>query len=113
MERMKSNFVIFSQPRSGSSVLCSNLNHQKDIACMREIIKQNLCNRQYLLGAEGKLHFRKLIGVNYIRDLSNIRDKNFEEFLKLMSEISNKPVFGYKIMPKQISFLVYVLHCTH
>jgi len=114
MERMKSNFVIFSQPRSGSSVLCSNLNHQKDIACMREIIKQNLCNRQYLLGAEGKLHFRKLFGVNYIRDLSNIRDKNFEEFLKLMSEISNKPVFGYKIMPKQISFFknkeIYLNH---
>lgn len=98
---MKSNFVIFSQPRSGSSVLCSNLNYQKDITCMREIIKQVW---HISLGPEGKRHFRKLFGDNYIRDLSSIKHKNFEEFLRLMSEVSNKPVFGYKIMPKQISF---------
>jgi len=107
MERMKSNFVIFSQPRSGSSVLCSNLNHQKDIICMREIIKPRPSPRtgsSIPLGPEERKHFKKLFGDDYIRALLKISYKNFEEYLILMSEISNKPVFGYKIMPKQISF---------
>ena len=107
MERIKSNFVIFSQPRSGSSVLCSNLNYQKDIACMREIIKQRNSLRTGFgirLGPEERKHFRKLFGDDYIRILLRISYKNFEEYLILLSEISNKPLFGYKIMPKQISF---------
>lgn len=101
MHSIKSNFVIFSQPRSGSSVLCNNLNHQKDIICMREIFNKNWSKS---LGPQTKKEFKKYFGNNYISILTEIRRKNFAELLILMSEISNKPVFGYKIMPKQISF---------
>jgi len=101
MDSIKSNFVIFSQPRTGSSTLCKNLNSQKDIMCMREIFNKKW---DQSLGPQAKKQFKKYFGNNYIGILREIRRKNFTEFLMLMSEISNKPVFGYKIMAQHTEF---------
>jgi LPS sulfotransferase NodH len=101
MDRIKSNFVIFSQPRTGSGTLCKNLNSQKDIMCMREVFNKKWDES---LGPQTKKQFKKYFGNNYIGILREIRRKNFTEFLMLMSEISNKPVFGYKIMAKHTEF---------
>ena len=93
---MKSNFVVFSQSRSGSSLFCENLNYQKDIACMKEIFRKN-----YFKNADARNQLQEFfinINFNFIED---IRCKNFEKFLILMSEISNKPIFGYKITEPQ------------
>ena len=93
---MRSNFVIFSQSRSGSTLLCANLNYQKDIVCMNEIFRQN-----WFQSKGGKDQLREFfMGINS-NFMENIRRKNFAEFLILMSEISNKPVFGYKITAPQ------------
>ena len=101
MDSIKSNFVIFSQARTGSSTLCNNLNNQKDITCMREVFNKKWGES---LGPQTKKQFKKHFGNNYIGILTEIRRKNFAEFLILMSNISNKPVFGYKIMAKHTSF---------
>ena len=101
MDSIKSNFVIFSQARTGSSTLCNNLNNQKDIICMREIFNKKWSES---LGPQTRKQFKKYFGNNYIGILREIRRKNFAEFLILISEISNKPVFGYKIMAKHTSF---------
>jgi len=93
---MKSNFVVFSQSRSGSSLFCENLNYQKDIICMKEIFRENWFQRR-----DGKDQLREFfidINSNFMED---IKRKNFEEFLILMSEVSNKPIFGYKITAPQ------------
>ena len=93
---MKSNFVIFSQSRSGSSLLCANLDYQKDIACMGEIFREN-----WFTVGDGKNQLQEFfIGINS-NFMEDIRRKNFTEFLMLMSKISNKPVFGYKITAPQ------------
>jgi hypothetical protein len=98
---MKSNFVIFAQPRSGSTVFCQNLNDQKDIICMKEIFGQN-----WPLGIDNKEELQKFFAGINLNILTSMKYKNFEEFLKLMSEASNKPVFGYKIMPEQAGYKI-------
>ena len=68
---------------------------------MREIFNKKWSES---LGPQTRKQFKKYFGNNYIGILREIRRKNFAEFLILISEISNKPVFGYKIMAKHTSF---------
>ena len=66
---------------------------------MNEIFREN-----WFQSKGGKDQLQEFfIGINS-NFMEDIRRKNFAEFLILMSNISNKPVFGYKIMAKHTSF---------
>jgi LPS sulfotransferase NodH len=110
MERMKSNFVIFAEPRTGSGVLTSALNKQKDIWCskelfMREGIKVKLIDPLAMCKSANIANLLKFLGDN--PDMwDTIRDKNFKEYLKIFSDCVDKKIFGYKFFEKHFrSFL--------
>jgi LPS sulfotransferase NodH len=93
MDSIKSNFVIFAQVRSGSSLLCNTLTKQKNITCHRELFKRHYIHEKIknFLGDDPK----KWV---------DIKNQNLELFLKLMSEISNKPIYGYKIFSEHFLY---------
>ena len=90
---MKSNFVIFAHPRTGSGALTSALNEQKDISCSKEIFKNNIFDAKYIT-----------IMANFLGEDRSMwqknRSENFKDFLNELSEKSNKKIFGYKFFPR-------------
>jgi len=103
---MKSNFVILAEPRTGSGVLTSTLNRQKDICCLKEIFRDvNLKSK--VVDPLCKYTSRKTDIQRLLEFLGNdhklwesIRNKNFKVFLGLISECNNAKVFGYKFFDK-------------
>jgi hypothetical protein len=91
---MKSNFVVFAHPRTGSGALTSALNSQKDIFCLKEIFKKNIPDLKYM-----KVNMKDFLGEDPLTWQKN-RDENFKDFLNKLSEKSEKKIFGYKFFPK-------------
>ena len=109
---MKSNFVIFAEPRTGSGVLTSTLNRQKDICCLKEIFREQHIKSKLtdplLRMASANANTDNLL--KFLGDdqqmWRSIRDKNFKEFLRIISECVDKKIFGYKFFNKHFrSFL--------
>ena len=107
---MKSNFVVFAEPRTGSGVLTSVLNKQKDIWCSKELFMQEGMKVKLI----DPLAMQKSVNIdNLLKFLSDnpdmwttIRDKNFKEYLKIFSDCVDKKIFGYKFFEKHFrSFL--------
>lgn len=112
---MKSNFVIFSEARTGSTALTSALNHQKDIQCFREIFTDGPAGlmdvRRAIKFIQPKsaeewrrlVHFvsqmENLLGTTHAQWMKNKNEK-FANFLNLASNLSDKKVFGYKFFEK-------------
>jgi LPS sulfotransferase NodH len=100
---MKSNFVIFAEPRTGSGVLTSVLNHQKDIFCLKEIFREKYFDqdgmKKYLKKLDPSNNIKKLFGDNYL-EWNEQRNKKFKDFLNLLSKLSDKKVFGYKFFER-------------
>ena len=94
---MKSNFVIFSEPRTGSTVLTSALNYQKNILCFKEIFGCENFQRDMHKNFNKKIE--KFLGPDQSKWEKN-RDKNFIDFINLLSETSDKKIFGYKFFEK-------------
>ncbi|NDD55943.1 hypothetical protein EBZ39_19105 [bacterium] len=92
---MKSNFVIFCQQRTGSSVLTSALNKQKDIFCLKELFKRKMI---YSSLFENE-NIKNFLGEDRSKWDKN-RNEKFKEFLNIISESSNKKIFGYKFFEK-------------
>jgi LPS sulfotransferase NodH len=96
MDILKSNFIILGQMRSGSSLLCKILNKQKDIVCLRELFNKNYTY-------EKNQQIKNFLGDDP-KQWINIKNQNLEEYLKLMSNISHKPIFGYKIFSEHFLY---------
>ena len=96
---MKSNFVIFSEPRTGSGALTSGLNHQNDIFCLKEIFRDKYLASKIINKLDQTSKIITLLGSDKSKWEKN-RDKNFEDFLNSISELSNKKIFGYKFFEK-------------
>jgi len=94
---MKPNFVIFSEPRTGSTLFTSILNRQKDIICFKEIFR----NKGLSIKLSKKVNEKimKILGPDHSKWEKN-RDENFMDFLNLLSESSYKNFFGYKFFEK-------------
>jgi len=99
---MKSNFVIFSEPRTGSGLLASSLNHQKDIFCLKEIFAEKDLGIKTLNKLSQNNKIKNLLGPNQL-NWRKSRDENFMDFLNLLSETSDKKIFGYKFFQKHFS----------
>jgi LPS sulfotransferase NodH len=101
---MKPNFVIFSEPRTGSTALTSALDYQKDIFCLKEIFKdKNLyINIKYLNKLDQNNKIENLLGLDYSKWEQN-RDERFKDFLDLLSNLSDKKIFGYKFFEKHFA----------
>ena len=96
---MKSNFVIFSEPRTGSGALTSGLNHQNDIFCLKEIFRDKYLASKIINKLDQTSKIITLLGSDKSKWEKN-RDKIFEDFLNSISELSNKKIFGYKFFEK-------------
>lgn len=91
-ENLPIKFVIFSSPRSGSTLLCNMLNQHPQILCYHEIFHpkkifygQNISNN---------------IGVSTVQE----RDRNTEKFLaRIWANSFNNRAIGFKIFPNQNS----------
>jgi len=91
---MKSNFVVFAHPRTGSGALTSALDEQKDIFCLKEIFKSNIVDAKYL-----RKNMKDFLGEDRSTWQKN-RNENFKDFVNELSERSKKKIFGYKFFPK-------------
>jgi len=116
-DKLKSNFVILGAGRSGSTVLCSTLNKQKQINCVGEIfnieypyyykIKHETLNNFFESKAENKpdlILCDKIWGFksDIEREKAYIHKyNNFKEYINILSKQSQKQVFGYKIFDDQ------------
>jgi hypothetical protein len=69
------------------------MNKQKKIACERELFKPHYTHEK----------IKNFLG-NDPKKWVNIKNENLEEYLMLMSNISNKPIFGYKILFEHFKF---------
>jgi LPS sulfotransferase NodH len=94
---MKSNFVVFSEPRTGSTLFTSILNHQKDILCLKEIFRAKDLHAK--AGKNFNEKIKKLLGSDHSEWEKN-RNEKFIDFINLLSEMSNKKIFGYKFHRK-------------
>lgn len=104
---MKSNFVIFSEPRTGSGALTSGLNHQNDIFCLKEIFAEKDLGIKTLNKLNQNNKIKNLLGPDPLNWEKN-RNQKFKEFLNLLSQSSDKKVFGYKFFEKY--FKSFKLH---
>jgi len=91
---MKSYFVIFANPRTGSGAFTSALDAQKDIFCLKEIFKSNILDAKYI-----RRNMGDFLGEDRTMWQKN-RSENFKDFLNKLSERSNKKLFGYKFFPR-------------
>lgn len=94
---MKSNFVIFSESRTGSTALVSALDRQKDISCFKEIFK-----KKDLYSKSSKKFNEKIqnfLGPDHAKWEKN-RDEKCTDFIDFLSRTSNKKIFGYKFFEK-------------
>ena len=73
---MKSNFVIFANPRTGSGAFTSALDAQKDIFCLKEIFKTNILDAKYI-----RRNMGDFLGEDRTMWQKN-RSENFKDFLK-------------------------------
>jgi hypothetical protein len=96
---MKSNFVIFSEPRTASGALTSALNYQKDIFCSKEIFRDEDLGIKILNKLNQNNKIENLLGPDPLKWEKN-RNQKFKDFLNLLSELSDKKVFGYKFFEK-------------
>lgn len=96
---MKSNFVIFSEPRMASGALTSALNYQKDIFCSKEIFRDKDLGIKILNKLNQNSKIENLLGPDPLKWEKN-RNQKFKDFLNLLSELSDKKVFGYKFFEK-------------
>jgi len=96
---MKSNFVIFSEPRTGSGALSSSLNHQQDIFCLKEIFREKNLFTKIFDKLDENIKIENLLGSDRSKWEKN-RNEKFKDFLNLTSELSNKKIFGYKFFEK-------------
>jgi len=102
---MKSNFVIFAEPRTASGALTSALNHQKDIFCLKEIFRDTHLKEKILDKLDLNFKIKNLLGSDHSKWEKN-RDKKFKDFLELLASSSDKKIFGYKFFEKHFrSFL--------
>jgi LPS sulfotransferase NodH len=88
---MKSNFVIFAEPRTGSTALTSVLDAQKDVLCLSELFRENISNMKSIASYTDSF---------FPKDRSTwdkYRNENFKDFLNEISKKSNEKFFGYKI----------------
>jgi hypothetical protein len=93
---MKSNFVIFSESRTGSTALVSALNHQKNILCFEEIFKKNLYSKS---SKKFKEKIEKFLGPDHSK-WEEKRDEKSTDFIDFLLKTSNKKIFGYKFFEK-------------
>lgn len=100
---MKSNFVIFAEPRTGSTLLKSILDYQNNIYCLPEIFNKK---RPWRLSQKIFTDINQKPLLNFLgEDQSKWFQKmniDFKTYLNLTSTISNKQIFGYKIFNKHI-----------
>lgn len=110
---MKSNFVIFGEARTGSTAFVSALNHQKDINCLREIFSEEglIVFQRYIAFLQPQsaedherldkimTEIKNLLGPKRSKWKEN-KNQQFKKFLNLVSELSNKKIFGYKFFEK-------------
>jgi len=113
---MKKNFVILAEARTGSSMLCTLLSRQKDIWCYGEILKNGNTVADLKIADEIEM---RLVRKNKTEINSNMleflgpdkmqwrerRDKHYDQFINVVSEITPASTFGYKIFNKHVSFL--------
>jgi len=98
----KSNFVIFAEPRTGSTLLKSILDKQENITCYGELFNkkrgQKILDKVFrkpqapllaFLGEDQSKWYKKM----------NI---DFKTYLDVMSSISDKQIFGYKFFKNHI-----------
>ena len=100
---MKSNFVILAEPRTGSGALTAALNIQKDIYCLKELFKRGYVQDRVIKHSMRMLdvnnNLQNLLGPDYSKWEEN-RNKKFKDFLNIISNLSNKKIFGYKFFDK-------------
>jgi len=102
---MKLNFVIFSEPRTGSGALTSALDCQKDIFCLKEVFINKNLKSKILNKLNQTSKIENLLGSDHSK-WEKIRDEKFKDFLELLASLSNKKIFGYKFFEKHFrSFL--------
>jgi len=106
MDAIKSNFILFAGSRSGSSLLTHSLNVQKNIHCESAIFKpenmevSNIYKCVHSIKNENFIKLKKLLK-NKENFLEN-RNSNWKEYINIISQITDKTCFGYKIQSSHI-----------
>jgi LPS sulfotransferase NodH len=104
MNKIKPNFVIFTEPRTGSTLLCDILRKQRHIKCYKEIfgtglpdklkkyqeLKEVFKNNEFLGDDKEKIH--------------SIACNNFEKYIEILSEFYDKKIFGYKLFQHHFTY---------
>jgi LPS sulfotransferase NodH len=103
---MKSNFVILAEPRTGSTLLKSILEGQKQIYCFPELFnkKRPLRLRRKMSRNANYEPLLNFLGEDESKWFEKI-NINFKTYLNICSNIYNKPIFGYKIFHSHIKTL--------
>lgn len=98
----KSNFVIFAEPRTGSTLLKSILDKQENIICYGELFNkkrgQKILNKVFSKPQEPLLAFLGEDQSKWFQKMSI----DFRTYLDVMSSISDEQIFGYKIFKSHI-----------
>jgi hypothetical protein len=80
------------------------LNKQKDICCLKEIFREVDLKAKLIDGFCNKLSNNSSALLKFLGNehylWESIRDKNFKEFLKIISDCADKKIFGYKFFEK-------------
>jgi LPS sulfotransferase NodH len=98
----KSNFVIFTEPRTGSTLLKNILDKQENITCYGELFNKKrgrkILNKVFTKPQEPLLTF---LGENQSKWFEKM-NIDFKTYLDVVSSISNEQIFGYKIFKTHI-----------
>jgi len=99
---MKSNFVIFAEPRTGSTLLKNILDKQENITCYGELFNKKrgwkILNKVFTKPQEPLLTF---LGEDQSKWFEKM-NTDFKTYLDVMSSISDEQIFGYKIFMRHI-----------
>ena len=99
-----SNFVIFAEPRSGSTLLKNILTSQKKIVCLPEVFNKNMPLRikpKMLRKADYYKPLLNFLGEYESKWLEKI-NTDFKTYLNIYSNLSDKEIFGYKMFISHI-----------
>lgn len=97
-----SNFVIFAEPRTGSTLLKTILNHQKKILCLGELFNKKRADRiSKKIFTKRQKPLLNFLGKDQSKWYDKI-NKDFNIYLNIISEQSKKEIFGYKIFNTHI-----------
>lgn len=82
----KKKFVIFSTGRSGSTLLLSLMNSNKEVFCDGELLKHRFFNPRAVIDAQARLYEDKIYGfklmTHHIKDIQPALQKDGKAFLK-------------------------------